>query len=246
MSNGQMPTVVEKGPVPLVLDALYANPVERYNRLVALRAVLADTSPTGLLQTNADNVSANVMGQVSGVALGNTFTQHLDDHWFGPNCWFRVIKPRYFNDVIQTWLPATVQVLPEAKRREARRTMLQGIVDALEVSLGLGTNETRQVVTTGNVKQFKDELRRNLPINAYWVCGKLDGFEVIVSWNAAEVSVHIVTPPVKWAAKEITPLTNAKARLEAAKKSDYKGHIARRANGVWLVSTVEGGVTPGP
>ena len=102
--------------------------------------------------------------------------------------------------------------------------------------------------------------RRNLPVDVYWVCGKLDGFEVQVSWNQHQVTVFMVTPPIRFpvvldlkASKALSNTGGTGARKKKAMQSDARGMlwvgnsgtVARPDYTDWLLALSDGGVTPG-
>jgi hypothetical protein len=97
-------------------------------------------------------------------------------------------------------------------------------------------------------------LKRNLPIDIYWVCGKFDGFEVQISWNPRQVTVFLLTPPVSFPVGALAAYLGNE--LDEASDHAQSGMILVRgatdANGrvygrtVDLVGMTDGGVTPGP
>ena len=102
--------------------------------------------------------------------------------------------------------------------------------------------------------------RRNLPVDVYWVCGKLDGFEVQVSWNQHQVTVFMVTPPIRFpvvldlkASKALSNTGGTGARKKKAMQSDARGMLWVGNSGTvltpnytdWLLALSDGGVTPG-
>lgn len=102
--------------------------------------------------------------------------------------------------------------------------------------------------------------RRNLPVDVYWVCGKLDGFEVQVSWNQNQVTVFMLTPPIRFpavlnldASKKLSNTGGPGARKEKAMQSDARGMlwvgnagtVAKPDYTDWLLALSDGGVTPG-
>ena len=102
--------------------------------------------------------------------------------------------------------------------------------------------------------------RRNLPVDVYWVCGKLDGFDVQVSWNQHQVTVFMLTPPIRFPVDLGLPnsvaLSNTGgtgARKKKAMQSDARGMLWVGNSGTvltpnytdWLLALSDGGVTPG-
>ena len=82
--------------------------------------------------------------------------------------------------------------------------------------------------------------RRNLPVDVYWVCGKLDGFEVQVSWNQHQVTVFMLTPPIRFPAVlnlEASVALSTTARVTKAMQTDSRG--------VLLVGNAGGASKPG-
>ena len=68
--------------------------------------------------------------------------------------------------------------------------------------------------------------RRNLPVDVYWVCGKLDGFEVEISWNQRQVTVFMLTPPIRFPAVlnlDASMALSTKARVRRAMQTDSRG-----------------------
>ncbi|HZM79433.1 MAG TPA: hypothetical protein VFC19_27195 [Candidatus Limnocylindrales bacterium] len=125
-----------------------------------------------------------------------------------------------------------------------------GMREALEVALGLRTGEsvaeyvrdiaersevsvelaiksmlasTRSTEVTHALEDLPPQrtLRRDLPIDIYWIC-ELPEFESYVSWNHRQVTFVIVTPPVD---AEIAMLRTGRDLLDEAKASRPAGVV---------------------
>ena len=125
------------------------------------------------------------------------------------------------------------------------------------------TNIPVQEVTQGATGETVLDLsacRRNLPVDVYWVCGKLDGFEVQVSWNQNQVTVFMLTPPIRFpavlnldASKKLSNTGGPGARKKKAMQSDARGMLwvgnagtaAKPDYTDWLLALSDGGLTPG-
>ncbi len=230
-----MPTVVAKGSTALSLDSRYSTPNQRWDSLRALRNAFT------MGQTGVD--AAQTAGSIPAAEI-----QHLKNHWFDKDQdhWM-VLKPI----VGKSWLMPGVYFEYEPDQDELNygaRVLTAGLIQALECSLGLGDSTEDpplQHDESGNVKldstglQQVDipALKRNLPIDVYWVCGKLDGFEVQVSWNEQQVTCFILTPQVA-AAADVFQETYAAGDVAALKKT--KGYT----KGMLVTTTLKGTSAP--
>lgn len=225
-----MPTVVAKGATALSLDTRYSTPHQRWDSLKALRATFA----TGNNQTGMD------VGQNLG-SLTAAEAQHLRNDWFtqGQNQWM-VLKPLWnpspnphFPDMPMLYFEYSPK---QGELTNGERVLTQGLIQALECSLGLGdSTETPplQRDDAGNVKTDPNglelvdipALKRNLTVDVYWVCGKLDGFEVQVSWNENQVTCFILTPQVAEAADVFTGQYTYPDDLVTLKRSNARGMV---------------------
>jgi len=250
-----MPTVVAKGAICLKLDGYYASSPDRWESLVKLRSQLGMEDPPVWSQDSATVTTAN--------------DQHLKDHWFGPNNWWRVNATAPGRTVVppgERVRGDLVWRVSESSIKQAKRIILRGLIEALEVSLGLDDDGVPSVITLPRLKHGQDgafdfsieptdypyNLSRDLPVTVYWVCGKVDGFEVEITWNEQEVSCHIVTPPISLAFFGLQYSFKDERRRQA-KQTDPAGMVwvhAKPGN-VWpddvskdLVALEENGVTP--
>lgn len=230
-----MPTVVAKGSTALSLDERYSTPEGRWASLKALRAAFAAG------QTGVD--AAQTAGSIPAAEI-----QHLKNHWFDKDQdhWM-VLKPI----VGKSWLMPGVYFEYEPDQDQLNygaRVLTAGLIQALECSLGLsGPNDAPPLkhTTPGAVEKNAQGLdvvdtaaaNRNLPIDVYWVCGKLDGFEVQVSWNERQVTCFILTPQVA-AAADVFQETYAAGDVAALKKN--KGY----AKGMLVTTTLKGTSAP--
>ncbi len=230
-----MPTVVAKGSTALALDARYSSPEGRWASLKALRAAFA---------AGQDGVTA----AATAGSLPPAEIQHLKDHWFNEatDHWM-VLKPA----VKKSWLMPGVYFEYEPDQAQldyGARVLTAGLIQALECSLGLsGPNDAPplKMTTAGTVEKDANGLdvidtaatNRCLPIDVYWVCGKLDGFEVQVSWNARQVTCFILTPQVT-APADVFNETYPAGDLATIKKT--KGH----AKGMLVTTTMKGASAP--
>ncbi len=230
-----MPTVVAKGATALSLDERYSSPEGRWASLKALRAAFA----TG--QTGVD--AAQNTGSIPAAEI-----QHLKNHWFDKDQdhWM-VLKP----GLGQSWLMPGIYFEYEPDQDELNygaRVLTAGLIQALECSLGLsGPNDAPPLkhTTSGAVEKNAQGLdvvdtaaaSRCLPIDVYWVCGKLDGFEVQVSWNEQQVTCFILTPQVA-AAADVFQETYAAGDVAALKKT--KSHT----KGMLVTTTLKGTSAP--
>ncbi|MCZ7577294.1 MAG: hypothetical protein M5U18_09775 [Dehalococcoidia bacterium] len=231
-----MPTVVAKGSTALALDARYSTPEGRWASLQALRAAAASG------QTGMD--AAATTG-----SLPPNEISHLKDHWFDEkkDHWM-VLKPQ----LKKSWLMPGVYFEYEPKQPEldyGARVLTAGLIQALECSLGLsGPNDEPPLKrdSAGDVQKNANGLdmvdtaaaNRCLPIDVYWVCGKLDGFEVQVSWNEQQVTCFILTPQVA-AAADVFQQTYPAGDLTALKTAKGK------TKGMLVTTTLKGASAPG-
>jgi hypothetical protein len=136
--------------------------------------------------------------------------------------------------------------MPKFIRKEGTTSATDDVQEA-EQDQGTQKRRERMIDVTS--------LRRNLPVDVYWVCGKFDGFEVQISWNAQQVTVFILTPPVKFGVGDIATYPNDQP-LDAALKRATKGMVVVSADldandrvvggKKRLLGMTDGGVTPGP
>jgi hypothetical protein len=200
-----MPTVVAKGLTAMRLDTQYATAEGRWESLKLLRAALA----------NWNDGAGVAVGQ--GRVLDGTESNHLHNDWFSAANNFSVVNPEGTSIKMAgvTIFNSTTAPLEEAKAKDAERLVVAGLIEALEISLGLsqaGTNqpdlpseagELDNPYGAGKAKRpnngpnllDKPQLQRDVPVEVFWVCGKADNFEVQISWNERQVTVFIVTPP---------------------------------------------------
>jgi hypothetical protein len=230
-----MPTVVAKGSTALSLDERYSTPEGRWASLKALRDAVA-SGETGIHA--AQNTGSIPVAEI----------QHLKSHWFdeATDHWM-VLKPA----VKKSWLMPGVYFEYEPDQDQLNygaRVLTAGLIQALECSLGLsGPNDAPPLkhTTSGAVEKNDKGLdvvdgaaaNRCLPIDVYWVCGKLDGFEVQVSWNERQVTCFILTPQVA-APADVFQETYAPADLAAIKKT------RAYAKGMLVTTTLKGGSAP--
>jgi hypothetical protein len=247
-----MPTVVAKGATALSLDLRYSSPHRRWASLKELRATFLanSTNKTGV------DVAASVK------SLSANEVDHLRKHWFdaAQNHWV-MFKP-LFGDSAWFDSPLQLEFAPtQADLDHGERVLTTGLIQALECSLGLeGKDDTpplkqskgKALVLRGLEQVDTTKLKRNRKVDVYWVCGKLDGFEVQVSWNARQVTCFILTPQVAEAADEFK-LKYTAARLKAAKTSDSEGMLVTtttKGNNpvieTLLLARGEGGITADP
>ena len=174
----------------------------------------------------------------------------------------------------------------QAEATAGQEVLTLGLMRALEISFGLEPGDPVPVTTASPAagefdakligetpKTKKKEVvrgsgnevvldlsacRRNLPVDVYWVCGKLDAFEVEIAWNQQQVTVFILTPPIRFAAWLALPdsvaLSNKGgpgARTKKAMQSDARGMLWVGNSGTaanpnykeWLLALSDGGVT---
>lgn len=237
-----MPTVVAKGAIALALDVRYGKPDERWDSLRKLRATFA-AGTTGVS-----------VGQTQTQVLSQQDATHLNSDWFGKdNTWACLRENPTASAYWGTKMEATY-TLPELDAKDGERVVTKGLIEALEVSLGLKSDEDPTLLP-GN-KLDKTKLARNLPVFVYWVCGKFDGFEVQVSWTDFQVDVFIVTPPVANGVADLTkPYPNPGDKRDDAKRSDDQGMLLVTKGGLAppplsflsrLMAQADGGVTSDP
>ena len=246
-----MPTVVAKGPTALKLDQRYATPHGRWASLKALRTAFA---------AGQDGVHAS---QATG-SLAKSERDHLRGHWFtqGSDHWM-MLKPSW---VRHPWFDSTVFLKYEplqADLTHGARVLTAGLIQALECSLGLagtGDEPPLQRDKTGVPIKVKGldqvdtcALARDLPVEVYWVCGKLDGFEAQISWNEQKVTCFILTPQVAEAA-DVFKKTYTAAQFKLVKTTASHGMLvtttkpgskAKQIETI-VLARAEGGVTPHP
>lgn len=246
-----MPTVVAKGATALSLDSRYANPHQRWASLKALRA-----------SYNAGQDGVNAAATVG--SLGKNERDHLRGHWFtaASDHWM-MLKPAWS---ATPWFPKSVYISYEPTQPDlthGARVLTAGLIQALEASLGLkGPHDEPpfQIDSSGarislNGLDQVDEaaLERNLTVDVYWVCGKLDGFEVQVSWNKHQVTCFILTPQVAEAADEFKALFNPGdlAQIKTDKAYTQGMLVTTTKKGSSTIETIilaraEGGVNNNP
>lgn len=215
-----MPKHVEKGPTLRTLDRELRSALTRAETLVRVRGWLAAF----------DGVDASALaGCVPG--LSEAEYDHLARDWFGsPEQSFWV-----------GW---------EGDGAAAARIVGLTLRDALEVSLGLGTDEPidpyvdaiarsagvtpavclkqlRAARPGASVERANDQLglRRDLPVDTYWVC-EMPLFEGYVSWNPQQVTVVVTTPAIDAPMYLVHP---RKRLQEQAKTSWSEGLLATQS-----------------
>jgi hypothetical protein len=197
-----MPTVVAKGATALSLDKQYSTPHGRWASLKALRSAF-----------NAGQDGVTAAGSTG--SLNAAERNHLRNHWFdAANDIWMVMKPKGQASPPFPFAVYTTYEPSQPDLDKGARVLTAGLIQALECSLGLaGPNDAPPLAVdpAGNVKVAggleqvdvnSPALMRNLPVDVYWVCGKLDGFEVQVSWNPRQVTCFILTPQVAAAADD--------------------------------------------
>jgi hypothetical protein len=194
-----------------------------------------------------------------------------EDYWTNPknpeNFWWALtFNPTSPADPLGA--STFTSVLSQAAVDTGQRVVIKGLIRALEVSLGLGLdplddlgapplNPIHVLGAQGEEEPGRgarpptrliadvSSLKRNLPIEVFWVCGKFDGFEVQISWGASHVSVHIVTPPVRMGVAPLTP--TLPADLDKAMKHRGRAMIVVNAGNIPggdILPIHDGGLTP--
>lgn len=284
-----MPTIVAKGLLAHKLDRRYSTPETRYASLQALTATLTAIGPppqTGVdagRETGTGTIDADDADHLDNHFFGSKFvptTAHPSQTEADANNMWSVITPTNPPTMPPTM---TVSSMEDADAANGERVITAGLVTALKVSLGLEDNpqfgqpgEPRFIpapeflkkggklggpgaTQQGEAMLDVASLRRNLPVEVFWVCGKLDGFEVQIAWNPRQVTVFILTPPVKFGAKELnkypTNQNPTNDRRDRAMRRDARGMLLVRGktdksgnftHTVDLQGMVDGGITPGP
>jgi hypothetical protein len=138
----------------------------------------------------------------------------------------------------------------------ALKTVVEGVVQLLQVSLGLDDEDwdgsasvyrvNGRALQAANANSVLPLVRRDLRTDIFWVCGKLDGFECVVSWNEAEAALFITTPPIKDVVTGFHRVHTSD--LKQARQSDVAGMIVVRPDGarpprVKLMAMGDGGIT---
>lgn len=233
-----MPTVVAKGATALALDLRYETPEGRWASLKALRAAYS-AGQTGV--DAAKTASSLPAAEIS----------HLETHWFNKDHdhWM-VLKPVMDSSFLFPGIYFEFE--PDQTELDyGARVLTAGLIQALECSLGLeGPSDSPPLQLDSAGQPLKNDkgldlvdveelikTRRCLPIDVYWVCGKLDGFEVQVSWNARQVTCFILTPQVA-AAAGVFNETYTTADLAALKKD--QGYT----KGMLVTTTLKGATAP--
>ena len=124
---------------------------------------------------------------------------------------------------------------PAVGAREVKRT-LEG-TDPKDP--GAGVDEVKQGLHDDPVLDLS-ACRRNLPVDVYWVCGKLDGFEVEISWNQRQVTVFMLTPPIRFPA-----VLNLDASMALSTEARVRRAMQTDSRGVLLVGNAGGASQPG-
>jgi len=227
MGDG-MPTIVAKGFIGMRLDRRYATPERRWRSLEELRRSGWD----GL----AANTHTDALTSYDVATLTAQWFDTANDHW---NALEQQTQPLW-TITADHYVPVH---LSQGALNVGRKVITAGLIEALEISLGLGHDESPPVLTladdpydkgTNKAAEVKQSggslidvsgLTRNIPVDVYWVCGKLDGFEVQIAWNPQQVTVFILTPPVFWAINGANRLPYSHRNYEDAKRTDARGMV---------------------
>jgi hypothetical protein len=232
------------------LDKQYATPEGRWHSLRALRSALTAVTPypgVGVAESTTHSLAADE-------------TDHLKTHWFtAAGFWNSLQKTSTSTINGNAYDNYTGSPLPNPASGE--KILVQGLVQALEVSLGLETGQSVPDLVDATGTAIPDPsrpgsnmldiagLKKNLPVDVYWVCGKFDGFEVQVAWNDQQVTVLIVTPPLRAAASTLNGTTNMNT-IDNRKANRSRGFLVVSApgaspNGVSWLRLNQGGVGAG-
>jgi hypothetical protein len=213
---GHMPKLFEKGPTLGVVEESVRSPLSRAELLLRLRGWQGSDDRVGRL---CDEVFAGVFNEVE--------AEHIRRDWFG------VGGPTFFVG----WEDSGALI---------EAGVAEGLVQAAEASLGLGSGESLEAfvadlaarsqvsvetaektllgagmgVGSGPVVQLG--LRRCLPLELFWMC-ELPVFEVFVSWSASVVTVVLGTPSVD---AELVVIPQRPSVLSRAKMGEDRGMVA--------------------
>ena len=252
-----MPTVVHKGEIFRRYDLHYTGAGNRLEMLLTLKRITSASVETAFEQGGKDAGLIDTGTKIQ----PNQWTewQHVLDDWLGHDgkSFFRVIKAplKLGTNTVKVTAPT------QAELAVALKSVVEGIIQLLQVSLGLddgdwnghdyeiynGAMSTNTVLNRVSSNQVAPAPRRDLRCDIYWVCGKLDGFECVVSWNEAEAALFITTPPIKDVVGPFAAPTTS--TLEQARRDDVVGMLLVRPDSsgaprVRLLALNDGGITP--
>lgn len=215
-----MPLQVHKGDDLAALDDFLVPAVNRYNALLALRKSAAAWDSSAAPEHRYDQ-APDPFAVMGGIPQAFVAT-HLNPHWFGIGAspddafWTTLDLPYDKATGVHDYTQmARVINLSDPEAALARELFHVGWIEALETSLGLGDGDVLSFTKDGKPQ---GRLKRNLPIDTWWVCGKTDGFDMEIAWNARQVTVFLLTPPLKYAPGNPTPLQDPDTRRRAAKR----------------------------
>ena len=178
---------------------------------------------------------------------------HLATHWFGPPAGAGVTEPNFFTALKLEDDPqhpgviakATVKPLTTAGAKAGERPVRFGLITALSASLGLDGDQEDNLgkQSKNNYPQYISDHQANWAgryLELFWICGKGDAFECVVSWNPVQVNLLIFTPPLSHIADETLGGFPATA-VPDAPRYDPRGVILVRPDGTKALLTLDEG-----
>ncbi len=238
-----MPTVVAKGTIFASFDKYLETSEHQYAMLKALKEAVA----AGL----------DTVVKLSSGMFGNDLfptaedIDHTQADWFGVghgprSSFFRTLSlpvDPLNPDVMNVNGHATVGAPTDKVVQSAKVLMAHGMIEALETALGI--DDGTDPFATGAT------LPPSRPVEILWVCGKGDGFECQVVWNSRQVTLLLVTPPVKFLVEDL--IVTTLDRRAAKRDRTSKGMVIVRPTAPLdstpikrLMAQRDGGVTPDP
>ena len=236
-----MPTIVSKGSIFADFDTYLETSA---NQLKLLRLL------KGIVATATDPVEA-IANAGFNLFQGTNEKQHTQEDWFGLGNGPRSSHFRTLSLPLDPTNPAVLNVNGHAAVgaptdtvvKSAQALMVFGMIEALETALGVDDGIDNFAPGGAVALPVQDR-----PIEIIWVCGKGSGFECQVLANSRQVTLCLVTPPVKWSTTVVTGQPDANRRAMKQNRAQ-KGMILVRPTGPknpapikQLMTRLEGGV----
>jgi hypothetical protein len=222
-----MPTIVEKGPLWRDMERYLRSSARRKDLLVAL--VSHGPVNAGNVDGFVDTLIAEEWKWSRAIYIDpaglpapapvlekgrDTALYHLKTQWFSAANIFNILAE--INPVI---VPPTYEFRPlSADEAAAAAELLRmAFIDALEASLGVASGW--KDVAVPSMTQLDAEMSlRDWPLEIYWVCGKGDGFEVLIEAHRLQRSsinlcFHTIKCSLKLAWSGIKQLAQLKSPL---------------------------------
>jgi hypothetical protein len=213
-----MPRFLGKGAVQSGLDRALRDPMSRATALVRLRD-----------WERADPGGRGSLASVFSGGLTEDQITHLAVDWFGtPETPFWVGTDLTGGEVEQLCaqlMKEALEVSLGLSTDESVLPFVQALCDTADLPLEVGLKGL--VTEAGSARDAgalpaQQPLRRDLPLDIYWIC-ELPELEGYVSWNEQQVTVIVATPPID---ADVFVVHSERRRLAAAKESSAAGLIA--------------------